>query len=220
MDPAARASRRVSAHRKIVVEAFVRAPVEEVWRRTQEPAEHVRWDLRFDEIAYVDGVDERGFHAMEYRTSIGFGVAIHGVGRYRHSTPLAHSSFEFDSSDWKSLIRGGTGLWLYEPIAGGTYFKTVFDYEPRFWIAGALVDRFLFRPMFRLATEWSFETLRLWCEGDASAPARRRSRAKFLAFVVHGTSAGAKSWLGSGREASRIAQVVATAPSSTRAPSR
>lgn len=220
MDPAARASRRVSAHRKIVVEAFVRAPVEDVWRRTQEPAEHVRWDLRFDEIAFVDGVDERGFHAMEYRTSIGFGIAIRGVGRYRHSTPLAHSSFEFDSNDWKSLIRGGTGLWLYEPMAGGTYFKTVFDYEPRFGIPGALVDRFLFRPIFRLATEWSFETLRLWCEGDAAAPARRRSRTRFLLFVAFGTSEGARSWLGSGRETSRIAQVVATASPSSREPSR
>ncbi len=204
MDPAAHASRRVSEHRKIVVEAFVRAPVEEVWRRTQEPAEHVRWDLRFDEIEYVEGVDARGFHAMEYRTSIGFGVAIRGVGRYRHSTPLAHSSFEFDSSDWKSLIRGGTGLWLYEPREGGTYFKTVFDYEPRFGIPGAIVDRLVFRPMFRLATEWSFETLRLWCEGDDAAPARRRSRARFFSFLLRGKSVGAKSWLGSGREASRV----------------
>lgn len=198
----------MSAERRIVVEALVPAPVELVWLRSQDPVQHVRWDIRFTTIAYLDERDERGFQLMDYRTDLAFGIEVKGQGRYLHSTPLARSTFEFDSADWRSLIRDGRGIWLYESRPEGTFFKTVYDYETRHGWVGALFDRLLFRSLFQLATEWSFETLRLWCAGDDGAPARRRSRAAFLRFFL-GRRLGrspepgaARSWLGRGTEES------------------
>lgn len=195
----------VPANNKIVVEALIPAPVELVWERTQEPSQHVSWDIRFTQIAYRDQVDSRGFRLLDYRTDVAFGIAVEGVGRYLHSTPLSHSSFEFDSDDWKSIIRNGRGVWLYERRPEGTYFKTVYDYERRYGVLGRALDGLVFRRLFQLATEWSFETLRLWCGGRPEAIEKRRSRARFLRFYVTrlifaGPAPGAaRSWLGSGR---------------------
>jgi hypothetical protein len=174
----------MSGDRAIVVEVFIAAPVEQVWERTQEPEQHVRWDLRFDSIKYLDRVDARGHRLMEYRTSIGFGVSVRGSGNYLQSKIFEHSSFGFDSDDWKSLITAGTGVWIYERVPGGTNFKTVYDYRARFGLPGRIADRVFFRPVMRLATEWGFETLRLWCEGDLDAVARRHSRVRFAWFFA------------------------------------
>jgi hypothetical protein len=192
--------------RKIVVEALLRAPVETVWERTQDPEQHVAWDIRFDQIAYTGRSDDRGYELLDYRTAIGFGIAVHGYGHYLQTTKLRHSSFEFDSADWKSLIRNGRGIWLYEPRDGATYFKTVYDYDVRHGALGRLVDRLVFRRMLQLATEWGFETLRLWCDGDRDVLAPRRNRWAFTAFFVRRclgrppVPGAAKSWLGTGRE--------------------
>ena len=169
---------------KIVVEVLLPLPVEEVWRRSQEPESHVRWDLRFDVIRNLPERDARGFHLLDYRTSIAFGISIVGTGRFLHSTPLQSSTFEFDSADWKSLIRDGRGVWMYERREGGTFFKTVYDYDTRHGFLGALFDRLVFRDLSRLATEWSFETLRLWCGGDEASVAPRRSRLRFARFFL------------------------------------
>jgi hypothetical protein len=196
----------VPATDKIVVEALIPAPVEVVWERTQEPAHHVTWDIRFTDIAYRDEVDARGFRLLDYRTDVAFGIAVAGIGRYLHSTPLQHSSFEFDSDDWKSIIRNGRGVWLYERRPEGTYFKTVYDYERRYGMLGRALDGLLFRRLLQLATEWSFETLRLWCAGRPEAVEERRSRAGFALFYVRRlvfakpAPGAARSWLGSGRE--------------------
>ena len=196
---------RAKRERKIVVEAIIPAPVDIVWRRSQDPEDHVRWDIRFDVIRYPPEQDARGFHLMDYRTSVALGIIIWGIGRYLHSTPLQHSTFEFDSDDWKSLIRHGRGIWLYRSCVQGTYFKTVYDYDARYGIFGQIVDWLVFRPLLQLATEWSFETLRLWCIGDDKVLQRRRSRWKFLSFFFRrrlgGASAkdAARSWLGTGK---------------------
>jgi hypothetical protein len=196
----------VGATDKIVVEAVIPAPVEVVWERTQEPAQHVSWDIRFSHIAYRDEVDARGFRLLDYRTYVAFGIAVAGIGRYLHSTPLEHSSFEFDSDDWKSIIRNGRGVWLYESRPEGTYFKTVYDYERRYGMLGRALDGLLFRRLLQLATEWSFETLRLWCAGKREAVEERRSRVRFARFYLrrllfaNPTLGAARSWLGSGRE--------------------
>jgi hypothetical protein len=190
---------------KIVVEAIIPAPVETVWQRSQEPDDHVRWDIRFAVIRYLPEKDERGFHLMDYRTSIAFGITVWGIGRYLHSMPLQHSTFEFDSEDWKSIIKHGRGIWLYKPCAGGTYFKTVYDYEARHGFLGRLLDRLIFRRTLQLATEWSFETLRVWCAGDDTATRRRRSRWKFTGFLLRRllgfapATGAARSWLGTGK---------------------
>jgi len=191
-------------NRKIVVEAIIPAPIELVWRRTQEPDLHVQWDIRFNTIRYLDEKDQRGFNLMDYRTRIGFGLEVAGFGHYLQSIPLSLSTFEFDSNDWKSLITLGRGIWLYKSHQKGTYFKTVYDYQTRHGLAGRVIDYVFFRNFIRLATEWGFETLRLWCLGDENAVKGRSSRTKFLLFYVKricGVSAGqesARSWLGTG----------------------
>jgi hypothetical protein len=195
----------VSAN-KIVVEALIPAPVETVWERSQEPEAHVSWDIRFTHISYRDETDARGYRLLDYRTDVAFGIEVTGIGRYLHSTPLEHSSFEFDSDDWKSIIRNGRGIWLYESRDGGTYFKTVYDYDRRYGLLGRALDALVFRRLLQLATEWGFETLRLWCAGDEGALETRRSRFRFLKFFARrlaGASpppGAARSWLGTGRE--------------------
>jgi hypothetical protein len=196
----------MSRARKIVVEAMISAEVEVVWDRTQTPSEHVRWDIRFDSIEYLDRFDARGFRLMDYRTSVGFGITVQGTGRYLQNIPPRHSTFEFESADWKSIITRGRGIWLYEPCAGGTYFKTVYDYEVRYGVIGAFIDAFIFRRLIQLATEWGFETLRRWCGGDDSVLEARRQRARFVKFFLarwlgrKPLAGAARSWLGTGQE--------------------
>jgi uncharacterized protein YndB with AHSA1/START domain len=198
-----------AAANKIVVEVLVPAPVDEVWRRTQDPAEHVRWDIRFTDIRYLEEHDARGFRKLRYRTRIALGVEVEGVGAYLHSEPPHHSTFEFDSDDWKSLIQKGRGIWMYEARPEGTFFKTVYDYEIRHGLVGHVLDALFFRRMLQLATEYGFETLRRWCAGDAQAPARR-TRARFLGYYLlrqlgwRPRAPAALSWLGSGTAVERL----------------
>jgi hypothetical protein len=196
----------MARHHKIVVEAFIPAPVEVVWQRTQTPEPHVAWDIRFTHIQYLEEKDERGFHLMDYRTDVVFGIEVQGIGRYLQNTPPHHSTFEFESNDWKSIIILGRGIWLYEPCSEGTYFKTVYDYGVRYGFIGRMLDRLLFRNLMRLATEWGFETLRLWCKGDESILTKRRKRLRFIQFFIarmcgrKPADSAARSWLGSGQE--------------------
>ncbi|NTX63303.1 SRPBCC family protein [Myxococcus sp. CA051A] len=191
---------------RIVAEVFIPAPVEVVWERTQDPALHTAWDVRFTSIRYLPEADARGFHLMDYRTHLGFGLEIIGWGRYLANTPHLRSTFEFGSEDWRSIILRGRGVWLYEQRPGGTFFKTVFDYRARYGVVGEVLDAVLFRPVMRLGTEWGFETLRQWCAGDEHAPTRGRSRWRFGLFIlarVLGRApapGAARSWLGRGVE--------------------
>lgn len=169
---------------KIVVEAIIPCEPEIVWQRTQNPEQHTRWDIRFSHIAYLDEVDEKGFHLMDYRTKIGFGIEVKGKGRYLQNTPPKLSTFGFSSDDWKSLITDGRGIWEYKPCAEGTYFRTVYDYEIRYGFFGDLIDSLLFRPIMQLGTEYGFETLRRWCAGDENALIERDSKLKFALFFV------------------------------------
>lgn len=191
---------------KIIVEAIIPCDVETLWSRSQEPALHIRWDIRFSHIEYLEELDEKGFQLMDYRTKIGFGLEIKGIGRYLQNTPLKHSTFEFESDDRKSIIRIGRGIWQYKPCAEGTYFRTVYDYETNYGFAGAIADRVLFRPLMQLATEWSFETLRRWCAGKENEVEKRRSYLKFIPFFLKRyfgfapVKGEAESWLGNGQE--------------------
>jgi uncharacterized protein YndB with AHSA1/START domain len=193
-------------NRKIVVEAIIPAPVETVWERTQEPDQHLLWDIRFTYIQYLDELDARGFHVMDYRTSIGFGITVMGTGRYLQNTPPRHSTFEFESSDWKSIITLGRGIWQYDPVPGGTYFRTVYDYGVRYGVLGRILDRFAFRPLMQIATEWGFESLRQWCAGDQQALERRTRKLRFIAYFLKRRlgwkppADAALSWLGAGNE--------------------
>lgn len=196
--------------RKIVVEAIIPTSVELVWERSQVPALHTAWDIRFNHIAYLDEVDDRGYHLMDYRTNIALGITIQGYGRYLSNSEHSHSSFEFDSDDWKSIIRNGRGIWLYRSCPGGTLFKTVYDYDVRHRWIGRLLDAMIFRSLLQLATEWGFETLRQWCAGDNQATTRRRGRLTFLWFYLqrrlgaNPAPGAARSWLGTGQVAETL----------------
>ncbi|UFJ41865.1 DoxX-like family protein [Brevibacillus humidisoli] len=148
----------------IFVEIPIRAPLELVWQRTQDPAEHVRWDLRFTNISYLpqqNPADPVHFH---YETRLGFGIKIVGTGVTVGQKDGRTSALQFFTDDWKSLIVEGSGSWVYLPQQNGILFRTVYDYQPRYGAPGRIVDRLLFRPLMRWATAWSFDRLRLWLE--------------------------------------------------------
>jgi hypothetical protein len=182
--------------RRITVEAVVPAPVEEVWARSLDHREHLRWDIRFDEIRALEEVG-----TLRYRTRLGFGLRIEGTGRYLGRREGAVCSFEFGSEDQRSLIVEGKGAWIYRPAGEGTHFRTVYDYRVRYRALGRVAD-VVFRPVMQLATEWSFETLRRWCGGDEVSLARRRNRWRFLPFLARRMAGGrprageARSWIG------------------------
>lgn len=155
----------------IYVETLIRAPMEEVWRLTQSPDRHARWDLRFSEISNLPRPDDNVPQRFRYSTRIGFGLQIDGegesVGTRGAEGGERTSSLKFWSEDPRSLIRKGSGYWQYIPTGDGVRFLTWYDYETRFGAAGRLLDRVLFRPLMGWATAWSFDRLRLWLEKGA-----------------------------------------------------
>jgi hypothetical protein len=64
----------------IYVEIPIRVPLEELWRLTQTPDLHQRWDLRFTRIAYLPRPDSAAPQRFVYETRIGFGRAVSGEG--------------------------------------------------------------------------------------------------------------------------------------------
>lgn len=150
------------SRRGIYVETFIRADVERVWQATQDPRQHVRWDIRFSEIR-PEPADAGGAAHFAYvrrsplRDIEGTGVSI---GERRTADGVRTSALRFATADRLSPIRAGRGYWRYIPADGGTRFLTGYDYEPG-W--GPL-DRIV-RPLLGWATAWSFDRLRIWLEG-------------------------------------------------------
>lgn len=164
----------------LYIEARIRAPMEVLWRHTQDPALHEQWDARFTEIRYLPRPDPAEPQRFHYATRIGFGIAIRGegesVGEAARPDGVRTSALKFRSDDRKSLIREGSGFWQYVPTDDGIRFLTRYDYHVRFGIAGRLFDRLIFRPLMGWATAWSFDRLRLWLErGLHPAVAMERS---------------------------------------------
>lgn len=152
--------------RGLYVETRIAAPLERVWRLTQQPDEHEQWDVRFSTITYLPRA-EGDPQQFLYTTRIGFGLAISGKGE---STGTAESATErtsalrFWSASPLSLIREGRGYWKYHDLGGATRFFTWYDYDVRFGAMGRLLDAVAFRPLIGWATAWSFDRLRLWAE--------------------------------------------------------
>jgi uncharacterized membrane protein YphA (DoxX/SURF4 family) len=161
-------AQRVRGSLGIYVEILIHADMEQVWRLTQDPALHQRWDLRFTEIQYLPRPDPAEPQRFLYQTRIGFGLAIKGtgesVGERTSAAGDATSALKFASADPKSLIREGSGYWRYVPTPAGLRFFTWYDYEVRFGGLGRVVDRLVFRPLMGWATAWSFDRMRLWAE--------------------------------------------------------
>jgi hypothetical protein len=151
----------------IYVEIDVRCPMEEIWRLTQTPELHRRWDLRFTDIRYLERPDETQPQRFVYETRIGFGLAVRGEGETvgaAEKDGARSSALKFGSDDPKSLIRVGSGYWKYIPTNDGIRFLTRYDYRTRFGALGRFVDALAFRPLLGWATAWSFDRLRLWLE--------------------------------------------------------
>ncbi len=157
----------------IYVEILIQSDLDEVWRLTQQPALHQRWDLRFTRIEYLPRPDPNLPQHFLYETRIGFGLAIKGtgesVGLRSADTGDTTSALRFASDDPKSLIREGSGYWRYVPTDRGLRFFTWYDYQVRFGLPGRIIDRLFFRPLMGWATAWSFDRLRLWAD-DGQPP--------------------------------------------------
>jgi uncharacterized membrane protein YphA (DoxX/SURF4 family) len=157
----------------IYVEILIQGELEHIWRLTQDPALHQRWDLRFSQIEYLPRSNPAEPQRFLYKTRIGFGLSIAGtgesVGERTSASGDSTSSLKFASADPKSLIREGSGYWRYIPTPAGLRFLTWYDYSVRFGAAGRLVDRLVFRPLIGWATAWSFDRMRLWAE-DGQLP--------------------------------------------------
>lgn len=152
----------------VYVELDMKTTLPELWEHTQNPQLHELWDLRFSEIRYLPRSGEQEPQCFHYKTRIGFGLSIAGTGRT--FTPGLQKAYEklsvlaFDSEQPISLIRSGSGFWKYVQNGSRMTFITVFDYRTRFGLAGRLLDRLVFRPLFGYATAWSFDRLRIWLE--------------------------------------------------------
>lgn len=156
----------------IYVERLIRGSMDEVWRLTQTPEVHQRWDLRFTEIQYLPKATELEPQRFLYETRIGLGLKVSGtgesVGERLLSDGSASSALKFASNDWKSLVTEGAGYWRYVPVPEGVYFFTWYDYRVRYGWLGKIADRLVFRPLMGWATAWSFDRLRLWVEEGQS----------------------------------------------------
>ncbi|PJJ77834.1 hypothetical protein CLV28_1060 [Sediminihabitans luteus] len=147
------------------METVVAASIDDVWSLTQDPVQHVRWDVRFTQIVPT-GVTDDGAERFTYTRRVPFRtVAGDGVSLGERGGPggARTSALRFATADRLSPIRAGRGYWRYVPEDGAVRFVTGFDYAPG-W--GALLDR-LARPALGWATAWSFDRLRIWAErGD------------------------------------------------------
>ncbi|GEL93541.1 SRPBCC family protein [Cellulomonas composti] len=152
------------ASRGIYVETHVRAPLDVVWARTQDPVQHVRWDVRFSRIV-PEVPDDDGAARFTYerrvplRTVRGDGISI---GEQARPDGTRTSALRFATADRWSPIRSGRGYWRYVPDGAGVRFITGYDFAPG-W--GSLLDR-VARPALGWATAWSFDRLRIWAERD------------------------------------------------------
>ena len=168
----------LSRHRAsapIYVETLVRAPMEDLWRLTQDPAQHTRWDLRFSSIRYLPSPDPQQPQEFRYAVDVLPGVRITGTGRTlgERSRPDGSrtSALGWERDTSLSPLGAGRGYWRYVPVdtetGAAVRFFTGYDYEPG-W--GAASDR-LVRPLIGWATAWSFDRLRLMLERQ-QAPER------------------------------------------------
>jgi hypothetical protein len=173
----------------IYVEILIQEELEKIWRLTQDPALHERWDLRFTHIEYLPRPSADEAQYFIYETRIGFGLSIKGrgesVGQRSGEGGDTTSALKFASSDAKSLIREGSGYWKYVPTPAGLRFFTWYDYTVRFGVVGRAADRLVFRPLIGWATAWSFDRMRLWAE-DGQTP-----EASAALSLIHATARAA-----------------------------
>lgn len=174
----------------IYVESRIRASLDDLWEATQDPALHQRWDLRFGTITYLPR-DPEAAQQFTYSTTVLPWLTISGIGESLGDKDRPDGSrwsgLRFWAPDPRSIIESGGGYWRYIPTEDGVRFLTRYDYTTRWGIAGRLVDRIIFRPVFGWATAWSFDRLRLWLE-EGVPPERSRDLAVANAAALAGVA--------------------------------
>ncbi|MFD2115607.1 DoxX-like family protein [Paenibacillus yanchengensis] len=173
----------------IYVEIDINTDMDTLWHYTQRPELHEQWDLRFSEIRYLPREKDDDKQHFLYRTRIGFGLNIAGTGVTKGGVRTAEgerfSSLSFSSEQIISLIKQGRGYWKYTPHDNGVTFVTQYDYETRFGLLGKCFDYVLFRPLFGMATAWSFDVLRIWLEkGIQPALSMQRALVHYLSVLM------------------------------------
>ncbi|MFF0109212.1 hypothetical protein [Streptomyces hirsutus] len=159
-------------------ETRVRADLDELWTRTQDPAEHRRWDLRFTEIRHLPHTGGGSQHfryatrVLPFLTLAGTGVS---AGEKERPDGTRTSALRFSCPHPLSLLADGSGYWRYVPDGDGVRFLTGYDYRPRWGAVGVLADRLVLRPLMGWATAWSFDRLRIWLEHGVTPERARRN---------------------------------------------
>ncbi|WP_413760435.1 hypothetical protein [Streptomyces sp. MMBL 11-3] len=151
----------------LYVETLIEADMDVLWERTQHPALHQSWDLRFTSISYLPraaGHPQRFRYATRLLPLLWIAGTGVSAGERQRPDGTRVSALRFASPHPLSLLAEGSGYWRYVPTPAGIRFLTGYDYRPRWGRCGALADRLLFRPLMGWATAWSFDRLRLWCE--------------------------------------------------------
>lgn len=157
---------RARGDRALYVEILIRAPLDEVWRLTQDPASHIRWDARFSAIVPQR---TRADGAQDFRYELDLGVhTIRGTGVSLASkesrTGERTSALLFDTEDALSPLGAGRGYWRYVPTEDGVRFFTGYDYSPGWGWLGSVLDPLVTRRFVWWLTARSFDRLRLWAE--------------------------------------------------------
>ncbi|MFV2088089.1 SRPBCC family protein [Micromonospora sp. LOL_021] len=165
----------------LYIETLIQAPVDQVWRYTQDPARHARCDLRFTRI---EPYGSQG--RFRYTTRLLPGLTVAGTGQStgerRRPDGSTTSALRFTCDHKLSLIRAGHGFWRYQPTPNGVRFWTGYDYTLGWGRLGPPADRIL-RPAFGWATAWSTGCTRD-C-GNASGSLARAVAAGFIGLELY-----------------------------------
>ncbi|MER5431131.1 hypothetical protein [Streptomyces sp. NPDC002588] len=181
-------------------ETRIRADLDDVWARAQDPARRRRWDLRFTRIEHLpraEGEPQRfrfATRVLPFLTISGTGVSADDGER---PDGTRTSALRFASPHPLSLPAEGRGYWRAVPDGDGVRLLTGCDYRTRWGVLGAPADRLLLRPLAGWATAWSLDRLRLWLERGITPERALRNwlaeiavRACVIAFAVTGLGLG------------------------------
>ncbi len=157
----------MSRNRSITISQVICTNTDTLWKLTQDPAQHQRWDARFGHIEYEPPIDGETDRRLRYSVSLLPGIALTGTGTCSATrtskSGVSVSAIRFASESSLSLLRSGSGYWRYAPVARGIEFSTKYDYCVRWGRLGEVAD-LVWRPVMARITAWSFDRLRLWAE--------------------------------------------------------
>ena len=137
--------KRIPDAMSIYVEIRIRGDMDELWRRTQDPGLHERWDLRFSEIVYPSPAGRDGAAAVSATPpASGSGLRIRGDGESEGSrvgTSGEGVSALRSGLETRSRSSSGSGYWRYVPTPDGIRFLTWYSYRTRFGLPGRPLGR-------------------------------------------------------------------------------